>query len=370
MAVAWNSLQREAKWAPWKCSKEESARSCGSGWRGDALQYQKDKYCQAKNRNCGKDIGCPTSCKGDQIKFLGCSAIHNRYKASCFKNNYNTSDNTLRSCCSGRIAPQDCHVNYYKGSSQCQSFMERYCNNSRLFNQTDCKIWASLFPDKSSALKNNICKGDNLKHPVCQEWCNSNPDKCSTRIANYCTLDKLENEFCKTQTIKYGGIDNIAQQWCSTHLDDPYCACFNSIKEGSAYKGDDEDLKKIFARPECFEINCSGGLAYQTYNMRPERNKSCPDVQLCQNSVQSLGNVNTNITEIKQDCKQSSNEETSQSSNEETNTMNDSDNNTLNEDNTIYLILLIIIVCVLITGSGVVYYRYVNRKENIVSELN
>jgi hypothetical protein len=317
MSIKWNDIQRNHAASGWACSASDAANKCPAGYKADPWQViGSSKYCGS---NCaGLPGGCPTSCSGDQMSRVNwgfgnftCTPLYDRKQIACFKNNYGTDDATLSKCCSGSTAAKDCDVNYYKGGTVCNDWMQNFCSvGSNMFNNAECATWCNNNQALCDNVKKSACAGDNLRSTPCISWCSRNPDECAANFKAYCTTNAQfsPGSYCETQSLVPGfEIDQTVKNFCADHLNDDYCACYKSIEQStSASALADPTLAAILSRPECYVTRCSSGAGYQTANMRTNlKGGSCPNVNVCQNTLNALGNTSSGLSNISQSCQQS-----------------------------------------------------------------
>jgi hypothetical protein len=212
------------------------------------------------------------------------------------------------------IGNKTCDPKYKDGylSGNCDNTFSNYCANKGSGALTDdkCKAWLNRAGSGGDSVLNNVCVGNALTDDICQNWCLRNPEKCSTNFASYCSDPDMfgDGSYCRVKSRDLGfEVDEAVRTFCVNNPEDEYCACYsalNDVESPAAKK--DPTLKAILARPECYITKCSSGLAYQTKNMRNNlKTQGCPNVNICQNTVNALGNSSTELKNITQKCDQS-----------------------------------------------------------------
>lgn len=313
MSVAWNDDKRFQIWGFWKCNENDSLKTCPVGTRGDI-----GKHVSRKTSRCfgAKEESVP-----------------------CFKNDYNTDDNTMKNCCIGATDPDKCHINFYTGSPECTRRMRNFCVKGNNINNDDaCVIWGNRNPIERHNILKSYCNGNNLNSEVCKVWCDKNPNDCAIKISNFCNTTNVgSNQACIDFAVKYGGLDSVVSEFCRLNAENypEFCSCDSAIRQGSAYEGKDETLKTILSRPDCFLTKCSTGGGYKTANMR--NSQTCPNINVCQNTLNTLGNIETNIEGVSQSCDQDQNTTI-------TTTTTTKDENTTSNDLMILIFILLILV--------------------------
>ncbi len=249
------------------------------------------------------------------------------------------------------IGGKTCDPKYRDGylSNNCNEIFASYCSKKGLNALTDdkCKSWLNRVGSSGDHVLNNICVGNNLTNSACQNWCSRNPDKCATNFYLYCSSPDMFNEgsFCRVKSLESGfEVDEAVRSFCVNHPDDEYCACYNTLNtSGSTAVKKDPTLQAILARPECYMTKCSSGLAYQTKNMRNNlKVQGCPNVNVCQNTINALGNTSTKLKNITQNCDQSQGEKAGSIS-----TVNTSSIPEIFKGNNIFFVFLIVFVAML-----------------------
>lgn len=150
---------------------------------------------------------------------------------------------------------------------------------------------------------NNYCTGQLLAdgNTACRNWCDKNPELCSTRLREFCVGDNINKQYCKDALLRIGNADSAVNQWCQTHADDPFCACFTALIDSE--KITEPTVKAVLSRPECYVAQCASGSGYKYNNMR--QGNSCPPVNVCINKIAVAGNEYANLQNVKQECNQS-----------------------------------------------------------------
>jgi hypothetical protein len=302
-------------WSNWRCLLKDSVNDCPSGTIGSWNEYDESN---------DTNITGGGTCIGDSCVLpggIGCIYRTYRQKAKCRwtidrYNEWLTNDNDLSLCCSGeRNGRTDklCHPDYCLGNSNCASWYSTYCGRGNNIFSDTCNKMGSTYTTERNAILANNCVGTNLSQPACDTWCKSteaNEKTCATRVASHCTVDQMDSDggWCKNAAIYYSkftpAIDTAAETFCSVNTDDPFCSCLNIKNQGSVYPPiTDPILQKILAKPQCYTKECtSGSSTYLTYNMR--NNKDCPHVNVCQNTLNVIGNIDLNMENIEQKCNQ------------------------------------------------------------------
>lgn len=129
----------------------------------------------------------------------------------------------------------------------------------------------------------------------CEYWCNDNRQQCIDTINNYCR--DLSVPGCKAYVARHQGestFDPLVQNWCSQHLDDPFCACYVPFKADPSIPQWAAEI--LASNPQCWSSGCNTG-AYQPAAIY---RKPCPDLQL-QSCVQTTqvdnkGQITGNVT--------------------------------------------------------------------------
>lgn len=308
MSVPWWDLRRQNTVSGWGCTPQEAAGKCPPGYRADPNQVSDwDKYCRM---TCG-DSRCPQSCKSDILNgFFGCTPLYDRAQVRCIKSSYSSDDISRSKCCSGTTAAENCEYDYYKGSIPCDNFMQNFCaKDNNMFTNRECKTWCNNNSKLCDNVKKSACVGENLSNVECDSWCARNPQDCAANFKSYCTKPEQfkENSYCAKQSMTKGfEVDTLVKQFCVDHQDSDFCSCYKSLNESdnSAAKND-PTLAAILSRPECYVSRCSSGGGYQTTNMRNNLMVgTCPPVQVCQNTLNALGNTSTGLKNISQKCDQ------------------------------------------------------------------
>jgi hypothetical protein len=204
------------------------------------------------------------------------------------------------------IGNKTCDPKYRSGpySADCNDTYLNKCNNSsQVFTQKCIDFCDSGRADKCKNILNNFCSGQMLAdgNQTCTNWCEKNPELCATRIREYCVDSNLDKQFCKDKLIKIGYSDNAVNDWCSSHPNDPFCACNKALKDSD--KISEPAVKAVLSRPECYVAECSSGAGYKYTNMR--QSTSCPPVNVCVNKITVAGNEYANLQNVKQECNQS-----------------------------------------------------------------
>ncbi|MGL5935116.1 MAG: hypothetical protein ACRCZI_05790 [Cetobacterium sp.] len=203
------------------------------------------------------------------------------------------------------IGNKTCDPKFRKGpySADCEDVYLNKCNNANEIFKTNCNDFCDNGrSDKCKNMLNYHCTGKILSdgNATCSNWCDKNPELCNTRIREYCVGSNLDKQYCKDKLVKIGYSDDSVNQWCMTHANDPFCACFNALIDSE--KIEDKEVKKVLARPECYVAACASGGGYRYTNMRD--GESCPPVNVCVNKIIVAGNTYTNLENIKQECDQ------------------------------------------------------------------
>jgi hypothetical protein len=186
-------------------------------------------------------------------------------------------------CCSNpgskMIGGLTCNPNYRKGgeSSDCGPILQNKCTGQMLENND----------------------------PNCTNWCKTNPNLCNTTINSYCKGVNMGKTWCKEKLIEIGGADNEVNNWCSTHIDDPFCSCYKAVKDSENVT--DPDLQILLAAPECSVPKCST-VGYHYTNMRKILKSGCPDVCVNKISNNNYGEGNIYAKDIDQKCIKTINE--------------------------------------------------------------
>jgi hypothetical protein len=193
-----------------------------------------------------------------------------------------------KQCCTGggvtTIGDKTCHPDYLAGP-----------------NSTSCD---DIFSAKCDTI-------EGVMTDQCKTWCSRNSSKCDSKIREYCSLPgNLDNQVCKDKAVKIGDMDYAVDTWCASHPDDRFCSCYKAINtqvpEGS-------DIKRALSRPECYVTECSSGMGYKYTNMRD--GKSCPTVEICDNSI-TVGSATSSVFKnITQTCNQSIGDDTKSATN-------------------------------------------------------
>lgn len=211
------------------------------------------------------------------------------------------------------VGNKTCDPKYRDGyaTSNCDSTYLNYCNSgTRIFDDPKCVSWINRVGTSADNILNNKCVGDKLTTDICKKWCERNKAQCAANFKSYCKLPTqfTDGSYCKTQSMVPGfEVDDAVQTFCADHADDDFCACFKAVNQASSDAAiKDPTLRAILARPECYVTKCSSGLGYQTSNMRNNlKSSTCPSVNVCQNTLNAMGNTSTDLANITQSCQQS-----------------------------------------------------------------
>ncbi len=223
-------------------------------------------------------------------------------------------------CCLQQVKTinnKTCDPKYKDGylTDNCNSTLSNYCSKkgSSALSDEKCKLWLNRVGTTGDIVLNNVCVGDSLTSDICQNWCARNPINCATNFKDYCKTGSMleKGSYCRTKSLEPGfEIDEPVGNFCAEHPNDEYCACYKAINDSTSEAAKkDPVIRSILARPECYVTTCASGLAYQTKNMRNNlKTQGCPNVNVCQNTLNSLGNTSSNLNNITQRCDQSQTE--------------------------------------------------------------
>jgi hypothetical protein len=308
-SIAYNTDSgRKWFWGDWYCTV--SPENCPSGTRG-----YNDPHQTSDNKKRTND----SYCFGDVETIFGNDYV-NRERVKCrwTIDKYNLerlNDNYVIPCCKGTkngTRDPECHPDFCARDhdSDCPSWFLTYCNRSdRAFN-SDCYPMGSIYRDEYDIILRDQCTPDKLSYQACREWCsrnNENKKICADRAGEYCTADKMNTEFCRNAAREYSKLtpkfDASASIYCTIHPNDSFCSCQRIISKGSAYGGDNEELKAILSRPDCYSTECNSDQAYMSYNLR-NLSSDCPPVNICQNTIDIIDNPNVNVKDLEQGCDQ------------------------------------------------------------------
>src|SRR6476661_1605727 len=203
------------------------------------------------------------------------------------------------------INGKTCDPKYRGGaeSAECAYIYQINCNDKdKIFGDT-CKAFCNSGRDsKCNNILNNLCTGDILSsgNETCTNWCDKNPELCKTRIRSYCQGNNLDKRYCKDKLIDMGYSDTPVNEWCASHVDDPFCACYKALHDSGSTV--DPTAKAVLSRPECYVSECASGLGYKYTNMR--QGNVCPPANVCVNKIAVAGNEYANLQNVKQECNQ------------------------------------------------------------------
>lgn len=141
---------------------------------------------------------------------------------------------------------------------------------------------------------------DDINNPYCQNVINEGYSRDVTLakkvISNYCS--KNMNDQCKSYiSSKPGEFDDVVQKWCATHLDDPFCSCYQPMPDDTP-----AELKILQSKPQCWNKNCNLS-GYKNTNLRNDQS-TCANIKVCNQNINSMQNTSTlNMNNLNvQDC--------------------------------------------------------------------
>jgi hypothetical protein len=176
----------------------------------------------------------------------------------------------------------------------------------------------------------------------------------------YCDKNKFsaDNAFCNTKAVQFGDMDNVVREFCASHPDSEFCSCFTALNNSITVR--DPTLKAILSRPECYVTKCASGDGYKTTNMR--QSGQCPPVNVCQNTLNSIGNTSTELTGVTQSCDQQQQSQTSQTSQTPVSTPVSTPVKTSLSQNIFYFILFI--VALFVAGFTARKFLFAHKEKN------
>ena len=237
-----------------------------------------------------------------------CAFGKRKQTGRCFKaeNAYSALPKDLLKCCNGTTPGHECKPGYCSSTSsqtKCLDNVKSYCSvSNRMFKDDECVKYGKKHPKILSDLKVNFCK-KNISAPVCIDFCKSGDFPCKTWLPNLCKT-KMDKGYCKIHARAQPGFDSVVSTFCSTHPNDPFCACsshHNSIKSLPENTLDEKILK---VNPQCYLKACSSDVAYKNFSQRDIVGNKCPQVNICNQSLTSAAIDGGKISNINMSCSQ------------------------------------------------------------------
>ena len=212
-------------------------------------------------------------------------------------------------CCTNNgtktVENRTCDPKYRRGpqASECYDTYNLKCDNPDEIFSNNCKTYCDNGKSgRCGNLLNKYCSGALLSggDPTCTNWCSQNPELCATRLREYCVGNNIDKQYCKDALVRIGGADAVVTAWCQNHPTDKFCSCFGALSDSTTIK--DPVIKAVLSRPECYVGECSSGAGYKYTNMR--QSGPCAPVNVCQNTINVVGNNYTDLRDINQTCNQ------------------------------------------------------------------
>jgi hypothetical protein len=180
---------------------------------------------------------------------------------------------------------------------------DKCTNDEKLFNSTTCKSYCTNKPNDCIDVSNRYCF-NNMDKEECQTYCTKNINNCEMNIKKYCVNDNIKNTFC-TSVLSSNEMgdkhDEVMEKYCneSPNKNDPLCNCKNKEAIFNNYKQLKADSLRdsLIARPDCFYGPCTRAGTYKISIGKP-----CPNLTICQNNIESLNISNSCNGELTTNC--------------------------------------------------------------------
>ena len=124
--------------------------------------------------------------------------------------------------------------------------------------------------------------------------------KCCTNQFNGTDADSvISKQVCQDFSFTKGSdsCDNVMNNFCPTHLDDPYCSCYmdrNTVINDPALLAK-YPLSKYTTQPQCWNDSCLSG-GYKNAGLRSA--PSCPSITVCTQDIDKISGANNVLRNV------------------------------------------------------------------------